>query len=298
MPGFSPRCPQCHRAWEERPQLIGKIANDFDDCAFRCHDCGLAFSNTINPKSRVLITRTPGLNVPAEVRVGLEAALAGAATVGNRTKKRKKFCSLASEDAVTWTVVHALLAARTVGALIGEPQLGEPEALLLWGHPVAGAAAAGVAARLVGISDELGENIVWRSEPDVIALWPRQLVFAEAKYRSGNDRQPNHKGYATYLRRPGLFTADGGAVQAEGSYQLTRNWVIGTRMAEDLSVPFRLVNVGPSTIGTRAAEFSVLLAQTAARRFEHRRWCDVLACATAAPSWLDDYAESRELYSS
>jgi len=205
MDSFSPTCPGCVRRWEEHPQLIGRAATDFDDCAFRCHICGLAFSNAANPSGRVLITRTPELNVPLEVRSGLDAALAGAATVGNRTMKRKKFCSASSEDAVTWTVVHGLLKAGSLGALIGQSQLGEPDAALMWGHPLAGAAAADVASRLTAISDELGEDAMWRSEPDVIVLWPQQLAFVEAKYGSGNDRQPKYKGYVTYLPAPGLF---------------------------------------------------------------------------------------------
>jgi hypothetical protein len=204
MPGFSPTCPECQRPWDERPELVGKVATDFSDCAFRCHHCGLAFSNATSPQARVLIARDPELNVPREVRIGLKEALACAATVGNRTKKRKKFCSARSEDAVTWTVVHALLIGGSVGALIGDTQLGQPQAVLLWGHPVAGVKAADVAARLVAICDDLGEDVMWRSEPDVIALWPQQLVFVEAKYGSGNDRQPNYKGYATYLPAPGV----------------------------------------------------------------------------------------------
>src|ERR1700754_2065901 len=98
-------CPQCHQPWDERADLIGKVATGFDGCAFRCHSCGIALSNAAQPQQRVLITRSPELNVPVEVRAGLNAALAGAATVGNRARKREKFCSATSEDAVTWTVV-------------------------------------------------------------------------------------------------------------------------------------------------------------------------------------------------
>jgi hypothetical protein len=121
--------------------------------------------------------------------------------------------SATSEDAVTWTVVQALLNAGSLGALLGEAHLGEPTAVLLWGHPVAGAAAADVAAQLVAVSDELGENVMWRSEPDVVVLWPQQLAFVEAKYGSSNDRKPNYKGYATYLPAQGLFAADETAIR-------------------------------------------------------------------------------------
>lgn len=101
--------------------------------------------------------------------------------------------------------MRGLLEAGRVSALVSKEQLGEPQAVLTWGYPVAGPAAADAVARLLKISDALGENVIWRSEPDVIVLWPQLLVFIEAKYGSGNDRQPNYKGYATYLPAPGLF---------------------------------------------------------------------------------------------
>src|SRR5215210_5887874 len=82
-----------------------------------------------------------------------------------------------------------------------------------------------------------------RTEPDVIALWPDLLAFVEAKHGSTNDSQPGYAGYATYLPASGLFAASDDQVRAEGSYQLTRNWVIGAALAEELDVPFRLVNL-------------------------------------------------------
>lgn len=93
-------------------------------------------------------------------------------------------------------------------------------------------------------------------------LWPSLLAFVEAKYGSSNDRHPHYNGYSTYLSAAGLFSSPDEAIKAEGSYQLTRNWIIGAAIAKALRVPLRLVNLGPATISKHAAGFAALLAQT------------------------------------
>lgn len=128
---FPSACPQCAGAWDERPELIGTRPESFEGCAFRCHACGIGFSNSSNPAARIRITRTPQLNVPEAVRDGLDVALAGAVNVTNRPTKVHKFCSASSEDAVTWTVARALEQTSSVGALVGDAALGPPRALLL-----------------------------------------------------------------------------------------------------------------------------------------------------------------------
>jgi hypothetical protein len=294
MLAFADHCPRCGGAWNVRPELLGKVASDFGSCAFRCTNCGLGFSNAKSPKSRVSITASPQLNVPEQVRPGLDNALAGAINIHNRPVKAVKFCSGRSEDAVTWTVVGGLRAAEALGALVGQPQLSEPEALLLWGYPVDGPRAEEARDALMAVSDRLGEHPDHRSEPDVMVLWRDLLVLTEAKHGSANDSQPGYAGYSTYLPAPGLFTASDEQVRAEGSYQLTRNWVIGSALGEQLEVPFRLVNLGPAGIAMHAAGFAALLDQSPQRCFEHRTWQQLLEAVTPAP-WLTDYAKAHRL---
>jgi hypothetical protein len=237
--------------------------------------------------------RSPELNVPEQARSGVSAALAGAVTVGNHTSKINKFCSANSEDAVTWTVTAGLLQTGELDAFVGQ-RLGQPRAVLLWGHPVSGSEARGLRSVLLRVSDDLGEDENWRSEPDIILLWPQSLTIIEAKYGGANDRKPNYRGYSTYLGRPGLFAAADAEVAKEGSYQLARNWVMGTIIAEHLGAMFRLVNLGPPGIGTSATTFASLLVQTPTRQFEHRTWGQVLEAA-APPAWLDAFAKERRL---
>ncbi len=294
MLAFADQCPRCGSAWDVRQELVGKPASDFNSCAFRCLPCGLGFSNAKSPQSRVPITASPELNVPAQVRPGLTEALAGAINVHNRPVKAVKFCSGRSEDAVTWTMVGGLRTTGALGALAGQPHLPPPEALLLWGHPVDGPRAQEMHEALVTVSDGLGEHPDRRSEPDVIALWPDLLVFVEAKHGSANDSQPGYAGYNTYLPAPGLFTAGDEQVRDEGSYQLTRNWVIGAALAEQLDVTFRLVNLGPAGIGSQTAGFAALLNQSPQKGFEHRTWQQLLEADTP-PAWLEDYAKAHKL---
>lgn len=294
MTSFSQTCPQCGSPWEVRAELLGQPASGFASCAFRCLSCGIGFSNALTPSARVRITADPQLNVPSQARAGLAAALAGAINVNNRPVKREKFCSERSEDAVTWTVIAGLREVAGLGALVSEGRLGAPQALLLWGHPFDGERAAEVRDGLVRLSDDLGEKPDRRSEPDVIVLWPSLLVFVEAKHGSANDRQPDYAGYSTYLPAPGRFSADEQAVRREGSYQLTRNWVMGSTLAEALGVCFILVNLGPSGIAHHAEGFAALLRQSSSRRFEHRTWRQVLDSATI-PEWLADYAREHGL---
>ncbi len=294
MTSFTPTCPQCGSPWKLWPELLGKPASGFGSCAFQCLSCGIGFSNAKNPNARVCITAEPQLNVPSQAQAGLPDALAGAINVNNRSVKHQKFCSEHSEDAVTWTVIAGLSEVAELGSLVAERRLGPPRALLLWGHALDGERAAEVRDGLVALSDDLGEKPDRRTEPDVIVLWPALIVFVEAKYGSANDRHPDYAGYSTYLPAPGRFSADDRAVRREGSYQLTRNWVMGSTLADALGVSFALVNLGPSGIAHHAAGFAALLRPTPIRRFEHRTWQQALDFAPV-PEWLADYARERGL---
>src|SRR5438105_1340118 len=106
---FAPmRCRECSALIEPNLTVLERLggrrtAFSREDCIYRC-SCGTAYSNAANEGARVLITARPELNVPEQVRPGLESALKRAVNTVNRTNKREKFCFETSEDAVTWTV--------------------------------------------------------------------------------------------------------------------------------------------------------------------------------------------------
>jgi len=285
-------CVACGAAIAPHAERLGKRADRHEDLAYPCA-CGWGFSNATAAGNRVAIAPSPSLNVPTEVRPGLDDVLARALNARNRPAKRWKFCSAASEDAVTWSVFRALEQAGRLKVVA--PGEGEPS-LLLWGVPVSGNDAERAAAELEGLLAELGERQSGRSEPDVVLVQPDVVVIVEAKYRSGNPPQPGYRGFERYLDRPVLFAASREQVAAAGFYELTRNWRIGVGLAERLDgCEFELVNLGMPAIEKSAATFASLLAQTPARRFRHETWAGLLASAGDLQPWLVRYAAGRGL---
>jgi hypothetical protein len=240
--------------------------------------------------------REPLMNVPPEVRDGLVAVLDGAVNVRNRLPKRFKFGSSRSEDALTWTVVEGLRRLGRLDALLPPAArihvTSVPPSVLAWGHPVAGNNAHQVADALCKISQDLGESAASRSEPDVIVVWPSLVTFVEVKLDSSNDRQPLHSAFPAYVDDDHDLYRRPDAVASAGLYELTRNWTLAARLASMLQSSMLLLNLGPPAISADAAEFAVLLEQTATRRFAFRDWNDVLEDATPLPAWLAVYIQS------
>ncbi|MGZ4462954.1 MAG: hypothetical protein ACXVZP_08950 [Gaiellaceae bacterium] len=293
------RCRSCHRLIEPDLPLLASFgrrptAERWQDCIYRC-ECGLAYSNAQREDERTLIFRSPERNVPKEVRSGLAEALKQAANHRNRRAKWNRFCFQSSEDAVTWTVLRGLERQGRLDALVAPRQVAGEPALLLWGAPVAGERAGDVAEELARVCRSLGESPGSLSEPDAVVAWRDLLVIVEAKFRSPNDHRPSYRGFARYLDRSDLFAAAPEAVAAAGYYELTRNWRIGTALAQALGIAgFLLVNLGPpEKIETDAQAFESLLDRSAGRDFAYMSWSDLLEAAAPIEPWLDRYASER-----
>jgi hypothetical protein len=148
-----------------------------------------------------------------------------------------------------------------------------------------------VAASIVKVSDDLGEQPKSRSEPDVILVWPDLIAFVEVKFDSPNEHKaPTYKGWDTYLQSADLFSKDNDAVRQAGWYELTRNWVIGNLVAAQHDARFVLINLGPATLAKQANSFGDQLAQGPQRAFEHRRWAELLNASRGLPQWAVSYA--------
>ncbi|MGD0167702.1 MAG: hypothetical protein ABSC51_10530 [Gaiellaceae bacterium] len=297
---FEPmHCRACRRLIKPDKSLLARLGKRLtiksrEDCIYRCV-CGVAYSNARNEDDRAMITASPELNVPRQVRPGLAEALSRSLNRRSRRAKEMKFCFETSEEAVTWTVFRGLEQQGRLDALVApyRPE-GEP-ALLLWGAPISGVRSLEIATALAEVCRSLGEPASAFSEPDAVVVWPELTVFVEAKYRGSNERRPNHPGFQRYLDRPELFAASPEQIAAAGYYQLTRNWRIGTALAETLQTTgFLLVNLGPpDKIEAEADAFLSLLATPASREFVSCSWSDVLEAATPLEPWLDRYASER-----
>ena len=297
---FEPmHCRACQRLIKPNKALAASLGKRLtvhsrNDCIYRCV-CGVAYSNARSEAERVLITASPARNVPKHVRPGLTEALAQSLNRRNRHSKELKFCFETSEDAVTWTVFRGLEKQGRLDALVAPRRPSGEPALLLWGAPISGARGPEIASALAEICRSLGEAADALSEPDAVVVWSDLALLVEAKFLSENERRAGHPNFGRYLDRPDLFEAAPEEVAAAGYHELTRNWRIGTALAEALGVPrFLLINLGPpEKIEADAIAFSGLLATSPTREFWYLSWSDVLEAAAPLEPWLDRYASER-----
>ena len=235
-------CPSCGQA------LTGdshKTTGCFEDCARRCDECGIGFSNA--RRNPTLIYRDPTMNVPSEFRPGLTDAVEHALNILNRSQKRIKLGFSTSEDAITWTVFSALTQSdRTAAlwhALTGEAADPDwPPRLLLWGVPLDTGDEPGWRLRqqLEQVSDALGEDPRRRTEPDVVIdAGAAGIAIIEVKYMSSNDVKAPNSRFDRYLDTSCFSDPD--AAKATGLYELIRNWRFGCEIAQGRR--FVLVNL-------------------------------------------------------
>jgi len=268
-------CPSCRQAL---PGDSHKTAGRFEDCARRCEECGIGFSNA--QRNPTVIHRDPTMNVPSEFRPGLADTIEQALNVLNRSQKWTKLGFSTSEDAVTWTVFSALARSnRTAGlwqALTGEvADPAQPPKVLLWGVPLDTDDETGWRLRqqLEQVSDMLREDPRRRTEPDVVIdAGAAGLAIVEVKYMSSNDVKAPSDRFDRYLDT--RCFSDTAEAKATGLYELIRNWRLGCEVAQ--SRPFVLVNLVLHRHLRRERErlspFLSCLATNDLRQFELIEW--------------------------
>ena len=243
------------------------------------------------PAQRKLIYPDPELNVPEQVRDGLDQVLANALNIRNRANKRAKFAFETSEDAVTWTVFTGMR--PTAFASLGRGL----EAMLLWGVPDA---APGRSIRDILkeiLRNDIGEKLVSLTEPDVLLVFEDRLVVIEVKYSSGNSGTNDTRAFGPYLAAGrGLYAVSDDQVRQSRLYELARNWVVGNLLADRLSLPFHFINLGlEPNCGASARAFATLVTASNRRSFAFQTWKEFLAQLGPLPPWLNDYARSQRL---
>jgi len=299
------------------PMCVGKIAavecsgeiptaNRFEDCRRRCETCGVGASNASRPPV-TYIYRDPLSNIPIESREGADEALSQSINTRNRPSKLRRFGFSTSEDAVTWVVFTYLLrSGQLVGALRRSGIIPEhvsasaAPSFLLWGSPIFGARGAELRNQLVDVCAKLGEDAGSVSEPDVVIdFGDAGLVFAEVKYRSGNDMKSSaYRGWSRYMSAPWVAW-EIEETKASGCYELARNWCLLKALAGDR--PSTLVNLGPANLfrgkeGRRLDRFSAALNTDERSRFVKISWPDLLGSDFGnRPSWFVQFCRGRRL---
>ena len=272
-------CRECGTRIAPREATAESIkANSYADCNYVCpnSDCQTGYSNARAESGRRKILPRAELNVPAEVRPGLDNAISHALNVQNRESKRMKFAFESSEDAVTWTVFRYLQLASAVGAALDLDEAVED--MLFWGvsYPPSATSVRDHLERI--LLHVLNEDPLRFTEPDVIILLKGSLVFVEVKYGSPNDCQPGYKHFDRYLPHAvDLFARSADHVKATGFYELTRNWVVGSLLARQLGRKFLLINLGPERCRPSAVSFAETVAIDEERNFRFDSWAELLS---------------------
>lgn len=294
----SMQCRSCGQRIEPRVQYLPnrQPASCYLDCLYQCN-CGAGYSNDRIEKNRKLILRDYRKNIPEEVREGIDCVLCKALNVLNRSSKKNKFASENSEDAVTWTVFRYLYMGQEIGYGLGIDQF-DPTVILYWGTswPNNQDHTLSEELRLV-LTEEFHELNQSLTEPDVILEDDDYLVFIEAKYNSPNDVTSKASKFSRYLNGQGdLFVKTTTEVIDEGYYELTRNWVIGSKLAGRRNKRFVLINLTRENNCQSAGSFAQLIQQTNDRRFKYIAWPDLLNRLHAPlEQWFREYVNLRGL---
>jgi len=279
--------------------LERQATTKYDDCYYKCPKCQMGFSNQRTPSRRTAIYPEYSLNVPDEVRQGLSDILRTSLNVKNRGNKCEKFAFMTSEDAVTWTVFRYINSKDRLWHGFDLPE-SATKALLFWGSEWPIELDSTIRTQLLGIqNDMVGEDPNYLTEPDLIIVGPKRLVFVEVKYRENNSRQEDHVNFDKYIKkREHYFRVPSEDIKRAGWYELTRNWVIGRMLAEQMNLEFSLITLGREKCKSSASEFSGLIANSGSE-FRFVQWTDLLGRIQAPfqPSWFTEYVNSRELAS-
>ncbi len=135
------------------------------------------------------------------------------------------------------------------------------------------------------------------SEPDLIIEDEDQLVFVEVKYHSQNGIRSGYPKFSKYIiGNEGLFSLTPDAVARAGHYELTRNWIAGTALANQRGRSFVLVNLAGESCRQSAGAFAQMLSQPPERRFMFVAWPELLGRLTQPlEPWFGEYIRLRGL---
>ena len=219
-----------------------------------------------------------------------------------------------SEDAVSWNIFRFLDSHSLVGPMLSsltKADASEAETIYWsysssnngpWPHLLYARVAFGEAARY--------RHAVNRgSEPDIIVLTKETLFFIEAKVGASNRTTPSNPGKVEkpYMESEGRwwdkeFRDDFKTIAIrEKRYELARFWLLGTWIARQLGVDFRLINlVLDGKEKSIEDEFRQFL-RTGPERFQRMTWNDIHAYVMKQSSRsperdiLDSYFENKSM---
>lgn len=209
------------------------------------------------------------------------------------SKRESRVARSNSEDAITWNVFRFLardgLLVDYLSVFSGAPV--DDVEIIYWSHD----RTTGTVWRPLRNAREAFEtNPAKGSEPDVIVRTDKTLFIIEAKLTASNNTTPSHSNF------PGKYPTGGGGwwaqafapsatyqqiAEVDKKYELMRFWLLGTWMANQAGLDFRLVNLvcggRDDDIETR---FRPCLKPEWQTKFVRKTWEDIhafIACSAS-----------------
>jgi hypothetical protein len=226
-------------------------------------------------------------------------------------KRENRIARDNSEDAVTWNVFRFLelhgLVGEFIKLVVGETIARTPR-VIYWSYCQQSLQ---VWSPLLDAAQLFGENVEYRSEPDVVIDDDRILVFVENKFLAGKPKPPKTRYRKRYTTAgPGWFakvfspstTFEEMSVTDE-LYQLMRLWLLGSWIANRNGRRFLLLNVVRSQsedARETGARFGVYIAATPHRQFVMATWENIYAglirkVASPDSKRLSDYFANKTI---
>lgn len=197
-------------------------------------------------------------------------------------KRENRIARSNSEDALTWNVFRYLeksgILEEILSRIIGRNLQNTKS--FFWTYDAQSHTAW---QDLKTYSEIFGEKPGFGTEPDLIIRTEEMLCFIEVKLGSSHDTTPSNANVGTIYTSAvngwyqKVFKADFKTVALlQKRYELLRQWLIGSRMADRSDRKFLLLTVNPQTQSAQAIQpFSSLIQQNEERQFSCLSWEDI-----------------------
>jgi len=199
-----------------------------------------------------------------------------------KVKRESRIARDNSEDAVTWNVFRFLernnLVEKIINSLIGASL--DSSEVIYWSYSQN---ERNSWSNLNKARQEFGEEIERSSEPDIIIISNKVLIFLEAKLSASNETIPtnldNPKKYISggnnWFKKVFRSSYETVAIK-EKKYELLRFWLLGSWLANELGLDYYLINLVLSSREKDIGDvFGRHIIETHHRKFMRLTWEDI-----------------------
>jgi|GEM_PF-836922 len=273
------KCPICHSEMVEDKILTSKVnqtgkkpsARNYCDCIRKCFNCEIGASNSEN--SYTFIYKDFHKNIPSTFLGNLDKTLDESINLKNRSNKKIKIGFSSSEDAVSWIFINFFIQKNKLDLLQEVLNLDSKILeIFMWGVPQLGYIKNNN--KLKEICENLGEDKRLFTEPDIILVNEKDVLFIEVKVKSGNEtKDPSKKDFDKYLENE--FYIDKRLAKESRYYELIRNWTISHYFSSNK--PAKLINLAPMRLFAKSHNLDIFeKSLNTPKNFIQLAWEDVI----------------------